>query len=148
MKSWRFANNILLVIMAAVILLFLVAIAFAENEICVSGQSGIKIAQELERAEKLKELISLQEQAITSLETRVKLQTEIMENDERMLKLKDDQISAQSKAINNFQQIVDLQTDAIKKMRDASQPSVWEQMKNISVGAVIGAIIIGVLVAF
>jgi len=134
--------------MAAVILLFLVAIAFAENEICVSGQSGIKIAQELERAEKLKELISLQEQAITSLETRVKLQTEIMENDERMLKLKDDQISAQSKAINNFQQIVDLQTDAIKKMRDASQPSVWEQMKNISVGAVIGAIIIGVLVAF
>ncbi len=126
---------------------FFTVMANANDEICVSGESGIRIVQELERAEKLKELTVLQAEAIKSLEKRIELQTEIIGNDERIMKMKDAQLAAQQQAIENYQKLVDLQTKAIKEVESLVKPSMFEQMKTLSVGAIIGAIILGVLIA-
>lgn len=128
-----------------VVFVVLCGLTAQAEEVCLTGLSAIALANDIKQCKQLREISALQTEALKKDEERLSVLEKIAENSEKVIKLKDEQISLQDKVIKNYGIIVDTQTETIAKLQKATKPSIFERLQTMSIGAVVGAIAIGLL---
>ncbi len=128
------------------VLLFVVMIlvggtAFAEAP-PLTDDSAIRIAQEIRQCRSLQEEVTLRKEATGELQKQLDLQRQLLENKDRIIDFMNEKEKIYQQHVEFLQNIVKVQDEIAKKAIKDVKPGIMEKVETMSIGAVIGAILL------
>ena len=132
-----------------IILLFVVMIlmsgtVFAEAP-SLTDESMIKIAQEVRQCRNLQEEVALRREATEELQKQLDLQRQFIDNKDRIIDFMNEKEKIYQQHVEFLQNIVKVQDEIAKKAIKDVKPGIMEKVETMSVGAIIGVILVQAL---
>jgi len=134
-------NSILIILLICCLSTF----SLAQNTTRISDESIIKLSNVIEEYSQQKDLLGLYKQGNVELVETNKKQEEIINNDTKIMDIQKQEKEILENHIKFLINTIEVQNQIAEKALKNTKPSFWDKLSDMSLGAMVGSTIMGIL---